>query len=413
MSRVLVGIHQLELGGSQLNALDLATGIRDRGHQVEIFAAHTGAYGPMAEIVGDRGIPLNLAEHPRDRPGRLPFRRSVVAALTRAAQRMEADVVHAYEYPLILDAFYGPARSLGTPLIGTVYAMAIPSWLPRAATFVAGTESLVEEARRVGQQTTLIEPPVNTALDDPAAVDGSAFRRRHGIADDEVVLGIVCRLNQDMKQEGIARAMNAVADLDGRLDHSIRLVVTGDGPAGENLSRHAAHVNSMLGRDAIVMSGATADPRPAYAAADMALNMGGSALRAMSFAKPLIVLGIAGFSRPFDETTAAHFFREGFYGIGSGEPDPLAEQIKALMDEKRRRALGDWSRQVVIDRYGLEQAVDTLELVFEEARERRVRWLPAALQTTIQRTTSELMGERVRNRLRPVVRRALVRKAGG
>jgi glycosyltransferase involved in cell wall biosynthesis len=324
---------------------------------------------------------------------------------------MRADVVHAYEYPLILDAFYGPARSLGTPLVGTVYAMAIPTWLPRAATFVAGTESLVRRAREVGQQATLIEPPVDTALDDPAAVDGSAFRRRHGIAEHDVALGIVCRLNRDMKQEGIVRAMRAVAELDSRLERSLRLVVTGDGPARGDLSREAARLNSTLGREAIVMTGAAVDPRPAYAAADIALNMGGSALRAMSFAKPLIVLGIDGFSRPFDEATAGDFFRDGFYGIGSGSPDPLAEQVAALMDERRRRSLGDWSRRVVLDRYSLERAVDTLERVFDEARERRARWLPAALQTGIQRTAGELVGPRIRDRVRPVVRRALVRQA--
>jgi glycosyltransferase involved in cell wall biosynthesis len=324
---------------------------------------------------------------------------------------MKADLLHAYEYPLILDAFYGPARSLGTPLVGTVYAMAIPTWLPRTTTFIAGTKKLVAGAREVGQRTTLIEPPVNPDWDDPVIVDGTGFRRMHGIDEDEVVLGIVCRLNRDMKQEGIVRAMRAVQELDGRLGRPLRLVITGDGPARDELTRAADFVNATLRRGAVVMSGPLADPRSAYAAADIALNMGGSALRAMSFAKPLIVLGIEGFSRPFDESTAGHFFYEGFYGIGAGQPDPLAEQIAALMDEGRRRSLGAWSRQVVLDRYSLEQAVDTLELVFEQASRRSSRWLPAALRTTIQRTVSEMAGQRLRDRFRPIVRQALVRQA--
>lgn len=411
MSRVLVGLHQLELGGSQLNALDLATGLRDRGHVVEVFAAHTGEYGPMAEIVRERGLPLATVEHPRDRPGRYPCRRGVAAAMTAHARWMKADFLHVYEYPLILDAFYGPARSLGTPLVGTVLAMAVPTWLPRSATLIAGTEKLVEGGRAVGQEISLIEPPVNPAWDDPDGADGAGFRRRHRIGEDELLLGIVCRLNPDMKEEGVGRAMRAIEQLDPRGERRLRLVVTGDGPSYGRLASLASTVNERLGRDAVVMTGAMADSRPAYAAADIALGMGGSALRAMAYGKPLVVLGIEGFSRPFDEETAAYFLEEGFYGIGGGEPEPLAEQIAPLLDEGRRRQLGEWSRAVVLDRFGLDAALDTLEAVFERAGERSEPWLPSALHTTAQRTASELAGERVRQRVKPVVHWALARGA--
>ena len=331
--------------------------------------------------------------------------------LSEEARRLRADLIHAYEYPLILDAFYGPARSLGVPLVGTVYAMAVPSWLPRSAALIAGTEGLVAEARRVGQWATLIEPPVDLAHDDPAAVDGAAFRARHGIAEDEIVLGIVCRLNPDMKEEGVRRAIDATRQLEARHGPRFRLLVTGWGPSGEALSARAAEVNVALGRPAVVLTGALTDPRPAYAAADIALGMGGSALRSMAFAKPLIVLGVGGFSRPFERETASFFFDEGFYGIGSGAPDPLAAQIEALLDPARRQRVGEWAREVVRGRYGLEQAVDRLEAVFEEALGRSTRWLPAALHTTVQRSASELVPPDVRRRVSPAVRRALAWQA--
>jgi hypothetical protein len=130
----------------------------------------------------------------------------------------------------------------------------------------------------------------------------------------------------------------------------------------------------------------------------------------MAYAKPLIVLGIEGFSRPFDEGTVEFFFDEGFYGIGSGDPDPLASQIAQLMDKKRRRRVGDWSRRVVLDRYGLETAVDTMETVYEEALGRSERWLPTALQTTVHWSLGELVGTSGRDRLRPIARRVLARQ---
>jgi len=411
MSRVLVGLHQLGLGGSQLNALDLATAIRDRGHDVEVLGVHGGSVGPVADLVRDRGIPLTVAEHPLERPGRRPFRRSVARALARQAARMRADLLHVYEFPLILDAFYGPSRSLGIPLVGTVYAMAIPTWLPRSASLVAGTAELVDRARRMGQRATLIEPPVNCDRDDPAAVDGAELRHRHGIGSDEVVLGIVSRLEPDMKEEGIARTMRALERLDRSTGARLRLLVTGAGPSREALARRAAAANAALGREAVVMTGALVDPRPAYAAADVALGMGGSALRSMAFAKPLIVLGIEGFSQTCDEATVARFLERGFYGIGPNGAGSLEDQIASLLDGDRRRRIGAWSRQVVLTRFGLETAADTLEGVYREALARTDGWLPAALHTTLQRSVSELVGSRVRNRVRPIVHRTLARQA--
>lgn len=408
--RVTVALHHLELGGSQLNALDLATRIRERGHDVDVFATHTGTPGPVADLVRERGLALTLAEHRLERTRRAaPCRRGIARALTRHARRVGTDVLHAYEYSQILDAFYGPGLNLGTRVVGTVYGMVVPTWLPRSVPLIAGTRELVEGALTVGQRATLIVPPVDTASDDPGAVDGAAFRRSLGIAEDEIAVVVVSRLEPDMKEDGIARAIAAVRQLD---DPRLRLVVVGDGPSFGALDALAATANGALGRDAVIMAGSLVDPRPAYAAADIALGMGGSALRAMAFATPLIVLGVRGFSRPFDEETADHFNTVGLYGIGSGTPDPMAAQIAALTHVEARRRLGPWSRRMVLDHYSLDAATETLERLYRDALDGPTGRRPlAALQTSAHRAAADLAGAGVRARLRPVVRGVLGRRA--
>ncbi|GLK14355.1 glycosyltransferase [Streptosporangium carneum] len=399
MTRILVGLHHLELGGSQLNALDLATSVRDLGHDVHVFATHTAKPGPVADLVRDRGLPLTLIRHRLVRTRRaMPCRPAVAREIGRLAREKGAELVHSYEYPLILDAFYGTRL----PLVGTVYAMGVPSWIPRHVPVVAGTAAIADEARARGQWAELIEPPVNTDLDAPGAVDGAAFRAEYGIAPREVAVVVVSRLEPDMKAEGVERAMDALRVLGQR----VRLVVVGDGPSYEALARRGARVNAELGRHAVVMTGALADPRPAYAAADVTLGMGGSALRAMSFAKPLIVLGVRGFAKPMNPGTWDYFQTHGFFGSGlaPGEPDLTAHLAELVAAPKRWAELGAWSRDLVVGRYGLAAAAATLDDVYRRALAAPAgAWLPVAARTAAHRAAAEVAPVGLRARIRPLL----------
>jgi len=112
-----------------------------------------------------------------------------------------------------------------------------------------------------------------------------------------------------------------------------------------------------LGRVAVVLTGALVDPRPAYAAADIVVGMGGSALRGMAFGKPVIIVGAQGFSVPFTPETAESFYYKGIYGAGDGSSDNarLVGDIRRLAEHpEKSQALGEFSRQFVIKHFALE-----------------------------------------------------------
>ncbi|MGA3565120.1 glycosyltransferase [Melissospora conviva] len=405
--RLLVGLHQLGLGGSQLNALDLAREMAHRGHQVGLLGVHDGSEpGPLAQRGRELGLPVWTVRHRRQRPRRgAPCRPAVSAALTAAVRAHRAELLHVYEYPLILDAFHGPHRRLGTPLATTVYAMDVPRWLPADPPLVVGTQELVEQAAAFRPAPWLIEPPVDTDADDPARVDGGAFRAAYGIGDTDLALVVVSRLEPEMKAEGIRRAMAALPLLG---DDRLRLLIVGDGPSAARLRAEAAQVNTALGREAVTLTGALDDPRPAYAAADIALGMGGSALRAMAFARPLIALGTGGFSRPVTPQSTDYFLRAGFYGVGDGDlaAAPLAAQLAGLTgDAGLRQRLGQWSRQFVLDRFSLKTAADTLTEVYAAALSRApgaLRRHRSALRIAAHRSAAELAPGGLRRRIRQV-----------
>jgi glycosyltransferase involved in cell wall biosynthesis len=372
--KVLVFTHHLEIGGSQVNAIDLATTARDAfGHEVVLFATP----GPAAALVATKGLRLIEAPRPRVHPSP-----TMAAALARAVRRERPDVIHAWDWPQALDAFYGVHLPLRVPMISSVMAMTVLNAVPQHITITMGTEQLVHEAQERRHGTVeLLEPPVDTELDNPTVVETGEFRSRWNIDETSLTIVVVSRLTSWLKLEGLERAIAAVESL-ARTRDSVRLLIVGEGPAAARVADLAAVANARLGRDAILLTGAMIDPRPAYAAADIVLGMGGSALRGMAFGKPVIVLGERGFSEIFEPATSKMFFWQGYYGIGDGDlsPAPLARQLETLIDDPARRVeLGTFSLGVIEHRYTLKVLAADLDRMYRDAVEqripRRTEWL--------------------------------------
>jgi glycosyltransferase involved in cell wall biosynthesis len=361
--KVLVYPPTLELGGSQFNAIELAAALAERGHEVAVVAARPG---PLSEVVADKGLRLLSLDLPRVRR---PAPRAM-AALARLLRRERPDLLHAYEAPMALEGLFGAGLARRPVLVATILSMTLPARFPRSIPLVVGTRALEEQATIAGHRSVhLIEPPVDTRRDRPQAdLDVEAFLRRHGLDDGQPRIVIVSRLELEFKLEGLERLISATARLGG--GRPARLVVVGGGPALPRLRAQSEEVNALLGRQAVVLTGPLTDPRPAYAAADVVAGMGGSALRGMAFAKPVVVVGEQGFSEVVAPETVQRFLDEGFYGTGDGDLDPaaLCRQLNGLLaDQERRARLGAYGRELVRAHFDLGVAAASLEGIYEGA----------------------------------------------
>jgi glycosyltransferase involved in cell wall biosynthesis len=354
--KILVFTHRLDLGGTQTNAIELAAAVRDTfGHEVVLF----GTPGPAGDLAAARGLRLIPAPSPGRRPSV-----AMMAALRAVVASEAPDMIHAWDWPQVLDAYFGARFTDDVPLLGTSMSMAVERFLPRAIPMTFGTAELRARAAEVWRSpVALLEPPVDTRANHPGAVDPGEFRRQHGLEDGVPTVVIVSRLSRDMKLAGIRRSIAAVAQL--AATRPLRLVVVGDGDAFDELSVDAASV----GAGAVVLAGALADPRPAYAAADIVLGMGGSALRAMAFARPVIVLGEQGFSEVFHPGTAEQFLWRGFFGLGDGNvgSDRLRRQLGQLLDDPAARTeLGGFGLRTVTERFGVDAAASKVEALYRD-----------------------------------------------
>ncbi len=355
--KVVVYPHSLDVGGSQLNAVELAAAVRDRGHEVLVFAATAG---PLADHVETLGLPLHLAPPWRRRPSP-----TIMSTLTELARRERVDVLHPYEWPPCLEVFAGPHLRDGRAVVATVMSMGVSPMIPSSTPLVVGTEQIAASARGRRGPVHVLEPPVDTDANHPG-IPGDDLRARFALDPARPTIVVVSRLAAELKREGIERAIDAVEQLDSA-GSGPQLLVVGDGPDRARIDDRARAVNGRLGGPRVVLAGELLDPRPAYALADVVLGMGGSALRAMAFAKPLVVLGERGFSEVLEPHTWEQFLWSGFFGIGDGDRSAtrLAGQVRSLLADPNRRAeLGRFSRRLVEERFSLRRAAEVQEDVY-------------------------------------------------
>ncbi|MEU3848032.1 glycosyltransferase [Micrococcus terreus] len=358
---ILVYPHDLGMGGSQINAIDLATALRDEGHDVAIF----GPDGVLVDRLRQKGLEFIQAPSPRIRP--TP---AIIRALRQLIRERSIDVVHGYEWPPALEAFVACRGTQAVP-VATVLSMGIAPFIPLRMPLMVGTEQILAGEQRAGRsRLALMEPPIDTkenaaggALLAPEQLD------MWGIEPESVHIVVVSRLAREMKMEGILAAIEAVGVLGS--SYPIQLIVVGDGDAAGDISRRADEINESLDRRAVVLTGELEDPRSMYDLADIALGMGSSALRAMAFGKPLIVQGIQGYWEPLTEETLPQFLWQGWYGAGAGVDkgtEVLVRHLRHLLDHPEelapRGALGLTTLQ---HRFSLESATRRQADFYEHA----------------------------------------------
>jgi hypothetical protein len=363
--KVLVCPHTMELGGSQLNAVQLARAVRDAGHEVVLYS-DPGELVSMAE-----GWGLEVVIRRRSPLCPSPER---VLELRRLVSSRGFDVLHGYEWPPILECEAAAWPNSRAVTVGTVLSMGVAGFLPGSTPLVVGTERL----RRIVSRTRsgpvrLMEPPVDTEANEPGPY-AADFRATLPPGEGQLVV-IVSRLARELKLEGILTAVAAVGELARTRD--VRLLVIGDGPVRKEIEEAAAGVNAARGRDVALVMGQLDDPRGAYDAADVCIGMGGSALRALAFGTPLVVQGEGGFFEVLDRESAPTFLEQGWYGVADRGPAAATTHLVGLLaqlldaPEAAASTSGDFGRSLVLERFSLASAAESLERLYEQAVEQR------------------------------------------
>jgi glycosyltransferase involved in cell wall biosynthesis len=359
-------IGDLNRGGSERQLVELASGMKARGHEVEVYA-YT-ASGDYDEQLGARGVRVHVGSG----GGRL----AKVARIRAWAKVFRPDVLHGFMKRASSLAVLAsiPERSfrvVASDFSTATYSRRVPAlWgslllFHGAARVVTQTEtnrrSLALLAPLLRHRIRIVRNGVDTERFRPATRRGAAGPFRF------LCVGAVIGLKNPVRLVEAVAAAAARTELPFRLDWAGRFArgTAGERSAEYEEARDLAERLGLAGR--ISFLGEVQRVEDLYAQADALVHVSvqegipNAVVEAMASGLPLVV------SRVSDLPLIVEEGRNGFVCEGSDSAS-IGEALLGMLQTPRpeRGAMGARSRELAVRWFGPERFVDEYEALYRE-----------------------------------------------
>ncbi len=359
--RLAIVLGQLDLGGSEGQALALAEALSARGHDVRVFSFRSGPR---------RAAALSL---PCTVPA-VPWLGGGVTAFAAWLRRFRPHAVYTFTFRANL---WGRmvARAAGVPVVVTAYRQERYFWFDRLT--LGWSDAVVCNCRRVAdmvqERYRLPDGRVHVIPNgvDMARWEGDAEDARRALGFDAAapVVVQVARLHPGKDHDTALRALEGVR----RGLPGVRLLLVGDGPRRRALARRiddmglAAHVR---------MLGGVADVAPLLAAARVVWltsrteGLPNALLEAMASGRPVVATRTGGVPEVLRDTV------EGFLVERGDDAAIAAHTARLLAEPDLAQALGEAGRRRARD-FGMTAMFDRSEALLERLVAGRLAEAPA------------------------------------
>jgi len=375
--RIAYVVHNFNMGGLERCVARLANGLdRDHFEPTIICLQDNGTAAQWLEV-DDVDI-IELHKKPGNDPG-------VVRRLASALKTNKIDIVHSHNWGTLVETTL--ARWFARTPIHVhaergmeLDAMRASSWKQRLrgrATRWAfeRTDHLIAVAEAVRQQMLkrcgrlkkpiqVVPNGVDVPAIDPEGPSIEEIRNQLKIPPQAVIVGSVGRL---VPVKDFPSAIDAIARIrDEKLD--VHLLLVGDGPELENLSRHAAQQHLT---DRVHLVGRRNDVGNWLAAMDIYLNcslnegMSQSILEAMAAGVPPVVTDVGDNAALIGDVNTQDCI------VRSGNADQLASALsKLVLDGELRGKLGTQAKRRHVSHYTVEKMISNYETMYNNLLDR-------------------------------------------
>lgn len=348
--KVLMLVNRLNVGGTETYVLALAKQLIKLGIQVGV-----GSYGgPLAPMFRASGVQVHLLP-PSERRRPAKYFRTL-------AEKNGYSVIHGHDTPSFrwISAWGQPGKgrifviTLHGKYVGQVptltaakLAKAVVASSPQMAQW--GAKRGIDAAKLVyspnGIDTFRFKPDARTAK----------WKARWKAQNAFPVIVYAGRF-QAPKHLIALKLIQAANRVLARYPKSV-FVFTGPGPHLNTLRKAAAGIQTKYGVHRMIVQPALTDVRQLYWAADLVVGTGRVALEAMACGKPVLAVGVSGYSGPVTPQTLARSIRDHFGDHGASAPatpDRIANGlVEMLKQPKRLSEWGIFGRKTVESRFSV------------------------------------------------------------
>ncbi len=289
----------------------------------------------------------------------------------KAVQQHNLNLVQTHGYKSNVIGFF-LKRLFGMPWIGFAHGHTDDNWkvrlynrldlavLRHADRVVAVSAATLAWLRDRGVSDARLRLIYN-AVDLDAANDAASpneIRRRHGIADDAVVVGVVGRFNPEKGQIVFLKAMRRII----RSYPQVRALMIGDGQDRGALERYCQDHGLA---EHVIFTGYRDDVGAYYQAMDVLVlpslseGLPNTVLEAMSHAVPVVATTVGGVPEILDQTNGVL--------IPPGDDTALSENLMDLLrNETRRKEIGKRGRESLYPRFAPEHRTKQIVQLYSE-----------------------------------------------
>lgn len=371
-ANILLSLMQLNIGGAETHVVELAKELKRKGFNV-IVTSNGGVYVKELEEDGIKHYSVPLQN-------KHPFNMMKATRLLKKIIKEEnIDIVHSHaripsfilgklhkrmKFPFVTTAHW---------VFNTGYGLKyITDWGEKVVAVSEDIKTYLMDNYHVPEgDINVTINGIDTEKFSPDT-DCADIKQELGIKDDETVITYVSRL--DESRSLVAKQLiEVVPEIDKEID-KLKVIVVGAGDDFSNVQAMAQRVNSQLGREVIVMTGARTDINKLIAPCKLFVGVSRAALEAMAADKPVIIAGNEGYIGLFDESKLSVGIDTNFCCRGCA--DSSGELIKNdilkffSLSENEQKTLGNYGRELIKKEYSVSRMADDSIKVYDWAMQK-------------------------------------------
>lgn len=381
--KIVILVHVLSVGGAERQFIQLAEGLKKRGHEVRILALHVSNPGWRWMQQANDTLASALFDHAPEGP--LQSARQFVSAIVQLRQifdEQQIQIAHAANTGLMATLLWFATRGRSLPAMvwgqRGGYGLARPrqraihhslaAWFARiishhAPVLVANSEAGSQALQRDGMRCRrfeIVPNGIDTSRFKRDAHAGEQLRRHWGFSREQYVIGWVGRPTPVKDLEGFVKAAALVV----RHLAEARFVVVGGHHAGKQ-ARYKLMARDLGIEDQMVWESAREHLVPVYSGIDMlclssiAEGFPNVVAESMACGTPCVVTDVG---------AAADIVGETGVVVPPGSPERLAEGILQMIERLDALDRGA-QRDAIMSRFTLDRHVSAMESIYSDLRD--------------------------------------------